>query len=56
MTAQQKNLFATWCYNHDITYFVDVQGRHCICDVDWIARFDTEQEMLEYVDEHYTTK
>ena len=34
----------------DLTYFKDSNGKHCICDVDWIGRFDTLEELEEYLD------
>lgn len=44
-------LLDKWCCNHDMTYFIDNENRHCLCNTDWIARFDTEQELLEYIKE-----
>ena len=52
MTDMEKELVQKWCYDHDLTYFVDSEKKHCLCDVDWIVRFDTEIEMIEYIKEH----
>ena len=40
-----------WCYNHDMTYFIDSENRHCLANVDSIIRFDTTQELLKYIKE-----
>jgi hypothetical protein len=34
----------------DLTYFKDSDGKYCICDVDWIGRFDTLKELEDYLD------
>jgi hypothetical protein len=34
----------------DLTYFKDSDGKHCICDVDWIGRFDTLEKLENYLD------
>lgn len=34
----------------DLTYFKDSDGKHCICDVDWIGRYDTLEELEDYLD------
>ena len=52
MTDAEKKLVEEWCENHDLTYFIDGKGKHCLCDVSWIARFDTEEEMIKYIKEH----
>lgn len=34
----------------DLTYFKDSDGKYCICDVDWIGRFDTLEKLENYLD------
>lgn len=34
----------------DLTYMIDSDGKYCICDIDWIGRFDTLEELEEYLD------
>lgn len=34
----------------DLTYFKDSDGKHCICDVDWIGRYDTLEKLEDYLD------
>lgn len=34
----------------DLTYFEDSDGKHCICDVDFVDRYDTLEELEEYLD------
>lgn len=52
MTQQQEELLYKWCYDHDLTYFVDSENRHCLCDVDWEIRFETEKELINYIEEY----
>ena len=52
MTDKEKELLNKWCDNHDLTYFVDSDKKHCLRDVDWIIRFDTENEMMDYIKEN----
>ena len=28
----------------------DSDGKHCICDIDWIGRYDTLDELEDYLD------
>lgn len=34
----------------DLTYFEDSDGKYCICDIDWIGRYDTLDELEDYLD------
>lgn len=34
----------------DLTYFEDSDGKHCICDTDWVGRYDTLEELEDYLD------
>lgn len=34
----------------DLTYFKDSDGKYCICDVDLVDRYDTLEELEEYLD------
>lgn len=34
----------------DLTYFEDSDGKHCICDVDFVDRYDTLEELEDYLD------
>ncbi len=34
----------------DLTYFEDSDDKHCICDVDFVDRYDTLEELEEYLD------
>lgn len=34
----------------DLTYFEDSDGKHCICDIDLVDRYDTLEELEEYLD------
>jgi len=52
MTAAEKEMLNKYCYNHDLTYFIDTDGKHCLCDVDWIVRLETEGELINYIKEH----
>lgn len=53
MCIETENEFDRWLYNHCLTYFVDSENRHCICNEEWIARFKTEDEMFEYINESW---
>ena len=33
----------------NLTYFKDSDGKHCVCDVDWIGRFDTLEELEKFL-------
>lgn len=48
----RKKLLNKWCDIHDLTYFIDSDKKHCLCDVDWIIRFNTVQEMMDYIKEN----
>lgn len=50
MSNAEKELLKKWCYDNDLTYFFDGK-KHCLCNVSWIIRFDTENEMIKYVKE-----
>ena len=34
MTDIEKKLLNKWCDIHDLTYFIDSDKKHCLCDVD----------------------
>ena len=49
MTDKEKETLDKWCNEHYLTYYVDGDKKHCLCDVDWIIRFDTVQKMMDYI-------
>ena len=56
MTRDVVSIIEKFCYNRDLTYYIDSNGDHCICDIDWIARFKTESELLEYIESFNSTE
>ena len=51
MTKQDEESLDKWCYDHDLTYFVDSEENHCLYDIDWIVRLKTEEELIKYIEE-----
>lgn len=45
----EHELINKYCYDHDLTFFIDSDGKYCLCDVDWIIRLDTKQELMEFI-------
>lgn len=52
MSNEQEKVLNQWCDRHDMTYFVDSDNKHCLCDVDLILRFESENELFDYIDRH----
>ena len=52
MSDAGKEMLNNYCYNHDLTYFIDTNGKHCLCDVDLIIRLETEDALIKYIKEH----
>lgn len=52
MTNIEEDLLNEYCDKHDLTYFVDRDKKHCLCDLEWIIRFDTIKELMDYIKEN----